>query len=170
MSNVSRMDSVGRRTVRQPWQGDYICDDSQLERALGTELYQYITQDRECDRDTSLNYKSQLRNLFYPSHFEEDTIKKVEDEYRKTKYLCPGCNKSMEGQAKSIDHIKPVVEHFNQIGYALGPWQRKEWYNDVTNLRYMHPACNSRKGGGGERYQLKNVQNALRRLGMTGGW
>ena len=46
----------------------------------------------------------------------------------------------------TIEHQKPVVEHWNEEGYNQTPQQRNEWYNDSDNLTVKPKSTNSSEG------------------------
>ncbi|MBD0710629.1 MULTISPECIES: RHS repeat-associated core domain-containing protein [unclassified Streptomyces] len=47
----------------------------------------------------------------------------------------------------TYDHISPVVDHWNSIGYNSSRAVRNDYYNDVSNLRPMSGSLNSSLGG-----------------------
>jgi hypothetical protein len=59
----------------------------------------------------------------------------------------------------TIEHIYPVVSHWNTIGHDTTKIARANWYRDLTNHEYLCQACNSSKGGGGAVYNIVTGTN-----------
>ncbi|MGW0667599.1 RHS repeat-associated core domain-containing protein [Streptomyces sp. NPDC002746] len=63
----------------------------------------------------------------------------------------------------TYDHISPVVDHWNSIGYNSSRAVRNDYYNDVSNLRPMSGSLNSSLGGSmTQRYRQVTGPNYLR--------
>lgn len=46
----------------------------------------------------------------------------------------------------TIEHKKPVVEHWNEEGFNQSKQQRTDWYNDTSNLTVKSKSLNSSEG------------------------
>ncbi len=78
------------------------------------------------------------------------------------KGTCKACHKQTSFSKGDVDHIIPVVKHFNDGGYLLSKAERVDWYNDESNLQWLCETCNRSKGGGNEAgYDLEYVFYAL---------
>lgn len=110
--------------------------DETMRKLLGDEYEDKITDD-------SGLYSPSIRNIFFPSHFEESVKRFFAGKEKK----CAICSAAMD---LTIDHIKPVSQYFNEEGYKKQRNVRNAWYNNTGNLQYLCRRCNSGKGG--ERY------------------
>jgi hypothetical protein len=61
--------------------------------------------------------------------------------------------------ALTIDHVVPVVNHWNNTGYNCDRVTRVNWYNHVPNHVYLCGPCNSAKNGGGQYYKIVTGPN-----------
>lgn len=52
----------------------------------------------------------------------------------------------------TIEHIQPVVWHWNNYGRNQNKAQRKDWCHSTNNHEYLCQSCNSSKSGGGLTY------------------
>jgi hypothetical protein len=57
----------------------------------------------------------------------------------------------------TIDHVTPVVEHWNEQGYNQARSERNDWYNDPSNLRPRRAGPNfsdgAKLGASGETFR-----------------
>ena len=81
----------------------------------------------------------------------------------KVSWICPGAGGRESHQhpfgAYTIEHVIPVVDHWNEYGYDQTKQQRKQWYHDFDNLILLCGPCNSAKGGGGSYYRIDTGPN-----------
>ena len=113
-----------------------------------------------------------IRVQNYPSHWRM-TETQPRDQYRAGNpapampgfWLCPRPNGShlaahpAANADCTIEHVNPVVWHWNNHGYNQSKVQRENWYWDTNNHEYLCQACNSSKGGGGLVYQIVTGPN-----------
>jgi len=59
----------------------------------------------------------------------------------------------------TIEHIKPVVWHWNNYGHNQKKGDRRDWYYDFSNLEIICQSCNSSKSGSGQTYQIGTGPN-----------
>lgn len=89
--------------------------------------------------------KKYNRNNEYP----HGNNKKVRDEVIKNNTDAngnirdPETNKVIPPEKVTIEHKKPVVEHWNEEGFNQTRKQRREWYNNKDNLTVKEKAANS---------------------------
>ena len=78
-------------------------------------------------------------------------------------WRCPGAAGNPAHDALfndcTIDHVIPVVQHWNNLGHDMDAAGRAAWYRDTTNHEYLCQACNSAKGGGGQNYRILTGPN-----------
>ena len=152
---------------------DYVANDKQLLELLKVEKYtdeeiEYILSEDASETDKDSTYNSSVRHIFYPGSFSKEALKYIDMIRNDRTAKCPICGKYLMPEAGkpakplSIDHINPVVWHFNTVGYRLSQQQRREWYNDTDNLCLVHASCNSRKSGGGLKFDIAKVRIAAR--------
>lgn len=117
----------------------------------------YTLEDLAADEetaDTSGSYNKSVRRIFFPSTFSAAVYKEFENED-----TCSECGRRCTGSERTLDHITPVSQYFNDTGYKVVPEERARWYNDVNNLQVLCKKCNSRKGG--KRFNLKKVAKCM---------
>ncbi|MFT6907439.1 MAG: hypothetical protein ACJAS1_004120 [Oleiphilaceae bacterium] len=59
----------------------------------------------------------------------------------------------------TIEHIQPVVWHWNNYGRNQTKVQRKAWCHSTANHEYLCQSCNSSKSGGGLTYIIATGPN-----------
>lgn len=74
-------------------------------------------------------------------------------------FACEHCGNCYANNTASIDHIVPVVAHWNAIGHNTDQVTRQAWYNNTANLRVVYGPHNSSLGGGGQVYQRDVTTN-----------
>ena len=99
-------------------------------------------------------YRSDIRAIFYRSHYSVDAEKerdKYVDSFKDPKH--PGQFKDQKTKKwedkseKSIDHVTPVVLHWNgEGGNNMNQTARLRWYSDTDNHRYVAKKNNSSDG------------------------
>ena len=118
------------------------------------------TKYHEDDCSLKSPYDKQVRKYFYPSNYhanvkqwKDSELLRLQDSTNTNNFICPECKKSKPPTEATIEHIFPVVKHWNMNGYDQMQNARITWYNDTTNHKIMCQSCNSRLGGKGANYQ-----------------
>lgn len=92
------------------------------------------------------------RRFYYPTSFNANVMawreKHIRDLDGTRSFYCPICKRILPAIKNiTIDHIIPVSNHWNTIGYNSNRQVRYAFYNDISNLRVICRSCNSTKGG-----------------------
>jgi len=100
---------------------------------------------------------------YYPSGFDA-TARKNRDDYvtkhpggSPNTWKCPGVHPYRPAHDAAvadvtIDHIRPVADHWNKVGFDTDKATRAQWFNDIKNHEILCRSCNSSKGSGGISY------------------
>jgi hypothetical protein len=107
-------------------------------------------------------YRKSIRETFYQSGFlpgvEEWKEAYVEARrIRGTATFTDALGNVVPISQASIDHIKPVAQHWNEVGHDMTQEERLAWYNDSRNLRVVDRRKNSSLGSGGVSYSVLKV-------------
>ena len=94
------------------------------------------------------------RKTEYPSSYRAGVKEKVLDENTiqtgkdagKVR-TADGLKVSRDDSRLTIEHNKPVVEHWNEKGYNSNRAERNDFYNDTENMSLMLKSTNSSEGG-----------------------
>ena len=83
----------------------------------------------------------------YPHDYEDGVRETVLARFTNEagEVIDPLTGEPIEGEI-TLDHIKPVAEHWNEAGRFTSYDARKAWYNDISNLRPRARGPNSRAG------------------------
>jgi hypothetical protein len=84
----------------------------------------------------------------YPHHCDPGVLDSVLAKYTSEagEVVDPLNGEVIPPEELTLDHIMPVVQHWNEVGRFASYSVRKAWYNTVDNLRPMSRSSNSRNG------------------------
>ncbi len=127
--------------------------DMEWEEESGDEDYITSLADHE-DGELHDPYYRRIRRYFYPNgywvatmNWMDDELDDLEDPHNAANFICPECGLSKPKNQATIDHIRPVSQHWNEEGFDQTQAQRINWYNDTNNHQVMCGPCNSGLGG-----------------------
>jgi hypothetical protein len=99
-------------------------------------------------------HRSDIRAIFYRSHYSSDAeterddyIDSFNDPAYPGKFIDQKTNTWEDKKEKSIDHVIPVVVHWNDHdGNNMNQTARLTWYSEIDNHRYVAKKHNSSDG------------------------
>ena len=90
----------------------------------------------------------------YPSGYRSGVVDQVLDANTIRSGPNAGMVRTLDGEIVArndprltIEHIRPVVDHWNEIGYNVTKAVRNDFFNDVSNMSIRLRSANSADGG-----------------------
>ena len=112
----------------------------------------------EAKKELKSSYQKNIRKRFYKGSFREALWSIVVDrahvgggwyrcQNRRRSEWGPNHQSRMRIQDVTIEHKRPVVDHWNRSGRLTTQENRNEWYDDPSNLIVFCRSCNSARKG-----------------------